>query len=114
MALGLGRGGILLRILFPITMAGIWLVLLAIAATMAMAAVRPWREPGARGWVGGLLLAIGSALAGAGAAAMLRPPTPATHPRDLPLASIASLSDTSNRTPARECPVRAQRHGPDH
>jgi hypothetical protein len=92
-------GSILLRILFPITMAGIWLVLLALAATMAMAAVRPWSKPGERRWVGGLLMAIGSAMAGAAAAGTLRPPAPATHPRDIPLAPIAWLSDTSNRTP---------------
>ena len=96
---GWAGGCIVLRILFPITMAGIWLVSVAIAATMAMAAVRPWRGPGAgMGW--GLLLAIGSALAGAGAAATLRPPTPATHPRDIPLAPIELLSDTANHTPS--------------
>ena len=92
-------GSIRLRILFPITMAGIWLVLLAIAAILAMAAFRPWRIPGERGWVGALLVAIGSALAGFGAAGTLRPPAPATHPRDIPLAPIALLSGASGRLP---------------
>ncbi len=35
-----------------------------------------------------------------GAAATLRPPTPATHPRDIPLAPIELLSDTANHTPS--------------
>jgi hypothetical protein len=92
-------GTLLMRILFPITIAGIWLVPLGIAATMGLAAARPWRNPGRRAWFGGSLLAIGSALAGAAAAATLRPPVPATHPRDIPLAPMASLSGAASRIP---------------
>ena len=43
-------GAITLRIAFPVTMVRLWLVPLAAATAMGMAAIRPWRGPGERRW----------------------------------------------------------------
>src|SRR5262249_20307714 len=44
------------RILFPITLARLWLVPMAVAGVMGLAAIRPWRGPGGLGWTGSLFL----------------------------------------------------------
>lgn len=92
-------GAVMFRIAFPIAMAWIWMIPMALAATMGFAAVRPWRAPGGRHRVGVFLSAIGAGVAGAAGVGTMLPPASATHPRNDPLAPAKSLSRTSDRVP---------------
>ncbi len=106
-------GAIMLRIVFPITMERLWIVPLAVASAMGIAAVRPWQAPDERGWVGVLLAMIGASVAGAAAVGALRPPVAATHPRNAPLAPSNYCPGSSDRIPPGSVRFRLGGHGPD-
>jgi hypothetical protein len=88
-----------LRLAFPVTMAGLWLVPFGIAVAMGLAAIRPWRTGASeRRRLGGLAATIGgSALAGAALAAALRPPAADTHPLNLAIADGEPFHSSNGR-----------------
>ncbi len=88
---------VMLHIAFPITMARLWTIPLVVAAAMGIAAIRPWTHTGERRWLATLLGLGGAVAAGAGAVGALRPPAPATHPRNDPVARIESYGGDSGR-----------------
>ncbi len=89
------------RVLFPITLSELWLIPLAGAAAMGVAAVSPWRRAGRRGWTGALAVALCAAAAGAGLVWTQRPSEASTHPRG-ELAGERALAGSTTSRPALE------------
>jgi hypothetical protein len=92
-------GAVVSRIVFPITMAGIWIIPLAVAAAMGIAAVRPWLASGERRWAVVWLPVVGAIVAGTAGVGALRPPDSATHPRNASLPQVESSPPTSGQIP---------------
>jgi hypothetical protein len=100
---------LVLRLVFPITMAGLWLLPLVVAVAMGLAAIRPWRTGTiGRRWLGGLAATIcGSALAGAAMAAVLRPPAADTHPLNVSIATEEPSDTPEGRIQPGSVPLDA-------
>jgi hypothetical protein len=103
------------RVLFPITLAPLWLVPLGGAVAMGIGAGLPWRGAGGRGWIGAVASALCAAVAGAALVLAQRPPSPNTHPQGASIATrgAALESKASPSSGSMRIHPRAMVHATD-
>jgi hypothetical protein len=88
------------RLVFPVTLRWVWVIPMASAAAMGVAAVLPARHSRRRARAGGVFLALGSACFSGTLIGLLRAPKPATHPLEVRLADLdAGLPAVGRRAP---------------